>query len=405
MATFKAANKKQQKLRLAITGLAGSGKTYSALRIASGMGSKIAVIDSEHSSSELYANKFKFDICALNTFEVEEYVEAIESAGGSGYDVIIIDSLSHAWEKLVKRVDRIADQRYKGNTFRAWEEGGELQNKLVESILSSPCHIIGTIRTKVEYAVDSESGKTKITKLGTAPKQRDGFEYELSLVMELSQKHVGFISKDRTGKFQDKYIELPGEGFGQELIAWLNEGAVDTGLQVQSLLREIGNILKSADESGMPFFTDKEIDLIRDECRKSASLAIDQRIEFLENILDVHKSIIHKRVFQEAEPPKPAAPVVPDKPVATQTTTAQTQPVPAKPTAGNQERSIKADFEKMMHEKNRQPETTLVASMYSEREESFDPDYDPEYGPDDEFQDDIPVEERKPETGFDDGIF
>jgi hypothetical protein len=359
MATFKAANKKQQKLRLAITGLAGSGKTYSALRIATGMGSKIAVIDSEHSSSELYANNFKFDICALNTFEVEEYVEAIESAGSSGYDVIIIDSLSHAWEKLVKRVDRIADQRYKGNTFRAWEEGGELQNKLVESILSSPCHIIGTIRTKVEYAVDSESGKTKITKLGTAPKQRDGFEYELSLVMELSQKHVGFISKDRTGKFQDKYIELPGEGFGQELIAWLNEGAVDVELQVKSLLREIGNILKSADESGMPYFTDKEVDGIRINCRDSISLAREERFAYLQKVLDAQKENLYDRIAK-ADLPKPAA---------TQTTTTQTSPVQAKPDAGNQQ----AD----------------MPSMYSEPEE-FEPDPN-------EFEDDIP-DGREPIT-------
>jgi len=380
MVTFKTANKKQQKLRLAITGLAGSGKTFSALRIASGMGNKIAVIDSEHSSSELYANRFKFDICTLNTFEIEEYVDAIESAGNAGYDVIIIDSLSHAWDKLLERVDKIADQRYRGNTFRAWSEGGELQKKLVESILSSPCHVIGTIRTKAEYAVDNNDGKTKITKLGTAPKQREGFEYELSLVMELSHKHTGFISKDRTGKFQDKYIDMPGEEFGKELIAWLNDGEIDYDKLTQDTLKEIGNIMKSKSEKDTPYFTDKEIDDIRAKCKDSASKPKEERLKYLTDLLTEQKSLLHKKASQEET----------DNPVIQkqdeQTTTQSTVPT-EKPQPKSNGRSLKDDFEKMVQGKNQSQNETVsdLPPMFTEPE------------PDD-FVDDIPGDEVTAET-------
>jgi len=318
MATFKAASKKQQKLRLAITGLAGSGKTFSALRIATGMGGKIAVIDSEHASSELYAARFSFDICPLKTYEIEEYVDAIESAGTAGYNVIVIDSLSHAWEKLLERVDNIADQRYRGNTFRAWAEGSELHKKLVETILSSPCHVIGTIRTKAEYAVDTESGKTKVTKLGTAPKQREGFEYELSVVMEMSQKHIGFISKDRTGKFQDKYIECPGEEFGQQLIAWLNEGtepiqqattdATSIRQKCVDRMKELKDIMLSISNTGSRYFTDAEYDEVKVSLNQLNNKSDAERLDTIFAITETNKMKLQDRikysiVNKPAEPP------------------------------------------------------------------------------------------------------
>jgi len=404
MKEFKAANKKQQKLRLAITGLAGSGKTYTALRIATGMGKKIAVIDSEHSSSELYANRFKFDICSLSSFEIEEYVDAIESAGKSSYDVIIIDSLSHAWEKLLERVDKIADQRYKGNTFRAWSEGSELQKKLVESILLSPCHVIVTIRTKAEYAVDSDSGKTKITKLGTAPKQREGFEYELSLVMELSQKHIGFISKDRTGKFQDKYIELPGEDFGKQLIAWLNEGAApptqQSTLKQQCIdrMNELKNIMLAKADDGLRLFSDEEYNHTKEILGGLSELSLEDRLVEINSLLDAHKEILMTRLdeWHKAKQPEIETAVKSieaelgvakpkEKPATTQTAT---QPADTpKPESGKP--SIKDEFDKMVKSKNQPPqETALLPAMFTEPEPE-------ESGEGDGFEDDIPWAEEK----------
>jgi hypothetical protein len=382
MAKIRTAQKSKQKLRLGITGLAGSGKTYSALRIATGIGGKILVVDSEHASSELYADKFNFDICPLETFEIEEYVDAIETAGNEGYSVVVIDSLSHAWEKLLERVDKIADQRYRGNTFRAWAEGGELQKKLVEAILSSSCHVIGTIRTKAEYALDNDAGKTKITKLGTAPKQREGFEYELSLVMEINHKHSGFISKDRTGKFQDKFIEMPGEEFGQQLIAWLNEGETSPDQQNQDIMKEIGRILKSVNEKGEALFTEAEYNSIKTICRDSAKKQPEERHQFLSKVLDEQKKVLADRLDALSKPVRPypsnvqsAATSVNTAPaMAGQSSTATSKPE----TPLKKEYSMMDEFKQVVAEKEKAKQAAAaIPSMYSEPE-------------DDGFEDDIP---------------
>jgi hypothetical protein len=225
---FKKAIKSKQKLRLVIDGVSGSGKTYTALAIASGIGGKIAVIDTEHGSADLYADRFEFDSLSLKSFEIEDYCDAIEAAGQAGYEVLIIDSTSHGWDALVARVENIARQpKYNNNTFRAWGEGTPLQLKLIEKMLQFNGHIIVTVRSKTEYSVDKndDTGKTTISRVGTKAKQREGFEYEFTLAMTMDIKHFGNITKDRTGKFQDQFIEKPGKTFGQDLVEWLNIGA------------------------------------------------------------------------------------------------------------------------------------------------------------------------------------
>jgi len=223
---FKKAVKTKQRLRLAIDGISGSGKTYTALAIASGMGGSIALIDSEHGSASLYADRFEFDTMDLTSFQIEDYVNALEEATKAKYPIVIVDSTSHAWDALVERVDRIARQKFGGNTFAAWAEGTSLQKKLIEALLSYPGHVIVTCRSKSEYSVDKDDkGKTKITKVGLAAVQRQGFEYEFTMAMTMNANHVGFVTKDRTSKYQDKFIEKPGKKMGGELIAWLNEGA------------------------------------------------------------------------------------------------------------------------------------------------------------------------------------
>jgi hypothetical protein len=77
-------------------GISGGGKTYSALSIASHLGKSIAHIDTEHGSASKYADLFTFDTCELTSFHPQNYIDAINAASGS-YDVLIIDSLSHAW--------------------------------------------------------------------------------------------------------------------------------------------------------------------------------------------------------------------------------------------------------------------------------------------------------------------
>jgi hypothetical protein len=226
MGEFKKATKKQAKLRAAIFGPAGAGKTFTALSVASGLGKKVAVIDTERGSASKYADRFGFDVCELVGRSIDDYVKAIK--GSSEYDVLIIDSLTHAWQELLTEVEKLAKAKYRGNTWSAWSEGTPRQRSLVDAMLCAPCHIIATMRTKTEWKVGENSrGKTTIDRVGLAPEQGKGIEYEFDLLMEISQEHIGHIIKDRTGKFQDMLIEKPNAEFGGQLKSWLDGGDVD----------------------------------------------------------------------------------------------------------------------------------------------------------------------------------
>ncbi len=187
---------------------------------------KIGVLDTEHGSASLYADIFEFDTAELTDFSIAAYIGAIKDFGDAGYSVLVIDSMSHAWEELLVEVEKIAKVKYAYNTFRAWAEGTPMQKKFIEAILSYPGHVIATIRSKTEYVLEMNSkGKQAPRKVGLAPIQRAGLEYEFTMVMDMSQEHIGLISKDRTSKFQDAMIEKPGADFGKELVTWLRSGA------------------------------------------------------------------------------------------------------------------------------------------------------------------------------------
>ena len=221
---FQKATKKQSKLRLAIYAPSGAGKTFTALRIATGLGGKIALIDSERGSASKYADRFDFDVAELDKMSIESYITTINQA--HEYDVLIIDSMSHAWTELLTEIDKLAQAKYKGNSWSAWSEGTPRQKNFVNSILNYPGHIIATMRTKTEWSVekDEKTGKSRPVKLGLAPEQGKGIEYEFDILMEINHEHYATIAKDRTGKFQDSEILKPGEEFGKELLDWLNNG-------------------------------------------------------------------------------------------------------------------------------------------------------------------------------------
>lgn len=226
MGKFQKAVKSKSKLRLAIFGPSGSGKTYSALSIATGLGKKIAVIDTEAGSASKYAGKggFAFDVAELEIPTIENYIEIIESASGA-YDVLIIDSLTHGWQELLEEIEKLAKAKYAGNTFRAWGEGTPKQKRFVRAILSNKCHIIATMRSKTEWVVNNnDKGRAVPQRVGTSPEQGKGIEYEFDMLLEMSPEHVGNVIKDRTGKFQDLLIEKPDTKFGEKLQVWLNDG-------------------------------------------------------------------------------------------------------------------------------------------------------------------------------------
>lgn len=226
MSKFKKAEKKKAKLRLGITGPSGSGKTYSSLRLAKGLGGKIAVIDTEKGSASLYADKFEFDVLELAPpYSPERYIEAMNDAVKEGYDIIIMDSISHAWagEGGILNTKEKMDARG-GNSFVNWAKMTPVQEKFIAALIQCPSHLIVTMRSKQDHVQVSEGGKTKIQKVGMAPIQRDGFEYELTTVFDIAINHESETSKDRTGIFTDKIFQIT-EDTGRTLKQWLDSGS------------------------------------------------------------------------------------------------------------------------------------------------------------------------------------
>jgi len=253
MSQFHKAERKRGKLRLAIAGPAGSGKTYSSLLIAFGIGGRIALIDTERGSGELYDHLGAYDACTLEApFEPKKYVTAIKAAEVAGYDTIIIDSLTHAWAGTGGLLDRhgmIADKS--GNSWSAWRMVTPQHNELVDALLQSSCHIIATMRSKMEYTQVEEGGKKSVKKLGMSPIQRDGMEYEFTVFMDIDQNHIASSTKDRTTLFDGQYFK-PSKQTGKVLTEWLEQTPeAQTALQnTQAAMPGSGEEKQSAVKDG-----------------------------------------------------------------------------------------------------------------------------------------------------------
>ncbi len=224
---FKKAQRIQAKLKIGLSGPSGSGKTFSALRLANGISNKIAVIDSERKSASLYSDRFDFDVVDLEPpYTTEKYIEAIKAACKAGYEVLIIDSISHAWsgEGGILNQKEQLDARG-GNSFTNWAKMTPKQERFVSAILHAPIHIICTLRSKQEYIIEqNDKGKQAPRKVGLAPVQREGFEYELTTMFDIAMNHEAETSKDRTGLFVDKITQIS-EETGKAFVEWLNAGA------------------------------------------------------------------------------------------------------------------------------------------------------------------------------------
>lgn len=226
---FKKATKEQAKLRMGIIGPAGSGKTYTALITARNLvpDGKIAVIDTERGSASKYADIFEFDVCELESFHPENYIKTIQAAEEAGYDVLIIDSLSHAWagkDGALELVDKAA-ARERGNSFAAWRHVTPLHNAMVDAIIGARLHIIVTMRSKVEWVIEKdERGKSVPRKIGLQPVQRDGLEYEFDVVADMDLDNNFIVSKTRCPALRGSVIHCPNEEPAKTLRAWLSDG-------------------------------------------------------------------------------------------------------------------------------------------------------------------------------------
>ncbi|KLU62335.1 hypothetical protein CEB3_c13790 [Peptococcaceae bacterium CEB3] len=235
MTGYRKAERKKAKLRLGLSGPAGSGKTYSALLIAYGITGnweEIGLIDTESHSGELYANSKQGQIgeyqylCIEPPYSPEKYIEAIKLGERAGLKVIIIDSLTHAWAGEGGLLDRKGQiERKPGyNSWTAWRDVTPVHNRLVETILNTKCHVIATLRAKMEYVQEKdENGKTVVRKIGMGSIQRDGMDYEFTVFADIDQQHMCSVSKDRTGLLDGKYFK-PDAETGRMLLEWLEAG-------------------------------------------------------------------------------------------------------------------------------------------------------------------------------------
>ncbi len=218
--SFARAQRKNAKLRLALTGTSGSGKTYSALLMAREFGTKIAVMDSERGSASLYSDLVPFDVCELEEKNLQEYIEKIREAGALGYEVLVIDSYSHSWVGALEAVDRMG----------GWVKGGKvispMVSKLVDTILSYPGHVIATMRSKAEHAIETVNGKATMKKLGMATVAREGTDYEFSVMLDLTTDGAVTVSKSRCSAISGgAYSRDDIPKIAKTLKTWLASGA------------------------------------------------------------------------------------------------------------------------------------------------------------------------------------
>lgn len=223
---FRKAVKYGAKLRLVVCGPAGSGKTYSLLRLATELGGPIAVVDTEHGSASKYADLFDFDALELGSYDPRALIEMIDAAAQHAYQVLCIDSLSHFWmgkDGELDLVDRIAKRLQSGHSFGAWKQVTPIHNELIDRIIGAPMHVFVSLRAKTEWVLerDEKTGKTVPRKVGLAPVMRDGIEYEFDVCGEMDQENTLSITKSRCPKLTGGVFLKPGADVAGILKEWL----------------------------------------------------------------------------------------------------------------------------------------------------------------------------------------
>lgn len=227
--SFVKATKEQAKARIALVGLSGSGKTWTGLlwaRVLAGDTGRIAVIDTEAGSASKYADQYQFDTNVLENYSPRDYIAALHEAEKAGYDVLLIDSLSHAWMGkggVLQIVDDATARSRSKNTFsEGWREATPEHNSLVDAMVRCKCHLIVTMRVKQDYVIEEVNGKKIPRKVGLAPVQRDGLEYEFDLVADMDLEHTLVVGKTRCSALDGKVHRKPDETLAITFKDWLN---------------------------------------------------------------------------------------------------------------------------------------------------------------------------------------
>ena len=258
---FVKAKKEKIWTKVLLGGSSGSGKTYSALRLATGLakkcGSGIAAIDTEAGRIRYYANEFDFsDMQLTEPFTPEKYIEAINEAVSSGFKVLIIDSISHEWNYCVDIHDKMP-----GNSWTNWAKVTPRHDAFMEKILQAPIHIIATVRGKDEYVLEEKNGKQTPKKVGLGFKQRDGVEYNYTATFNIAQDtHIAEATKDNTHIFEGRY-EVLTEKDGEALYDWANTGE-DFAFNISKAQQDIIDLATELGGSKDPDVTKATINIL-----------------------------------------------------------------------------------------------------------------------------------------------
>lgn len=239
------ASRKKVKLRLNLASPSGFGKTYGALLIAYGLTSnweKIAVIDTENDSASLYSHLGDFKTISFKApYTPDRYIEAIKICENANVEVIIIDSITHVWKGQGGLLEY---QNALGGRYQDWARATPLYQNWLNTILQSSCHVITTNRKKQSYNMITEGNKTKVEKAGLDDEIRDGYDYEVTVALEITNdKHMARASKDRTNLFTDKPEFVITSEVGKKLLEWCN-----TGISIQEEVKTLINNCKSVNE-------------------------------------------------------------------------------------------------------------------------------------------------------------
>lgn len=225
---FVPATKAGSKARIALMGIAGSGKTYTALKIAQGLdrgSGDIGLIDTDRASARLYADTFAFRWMPMTTFDPADLIRATLAAAEQGIGVLILDTWSPFWGGAEGMLDKVGAF---ASSFEGWRQMRPIERRMTDALLSFPGHVIVTLRMKTEYVVEvNDKGKHEPKRVGLKPEQREGLEHEFDVVADLEDAgRTMRISKTRCPELAGASYSQPGEAVGETIQAWLDRDAI-----------------------------------------------------------------------------------------------------------------------------------------------------------------------------------
>jgi hypothetical protein len=221
---FTPASREAVKARIALTGPAGSGKTYTALAIGTELADSVAVIDTEHGRALDYADRFEFRHLAPSRFDPRELCTLLARAAEHKYGCVIVDSLSHYWMGVGGALEIVDNASGKGG-MAGWKEFRPIEARMIDALLGYPGHVIVTMRVKTSYVIEQDDrGKSVPRKVGLKPDQREGVDYEFGLIGEMDREHTMTVTKSTCPTLVDERIPKPGTDVATALLNWISGG-------------------------------------------------------------------------------------------------------------------------------------------------------------------------------------